>query len=62
MAQTELLGLKAISEKTNLTPTSIMRYVSQGMPHERSFKGTRKVLKFDEEKVNQWIELQRTGK
>jgi len=56
------LGLKAICTKLGLSATTVMRYTANGMPFEYDFKGTRKVLKFDESKVNEWIELQRGGK
>lgn len=56
------LGLKAMSLKLGVASTTVMRYASNGMPFEYDFKGTRKVMKFDETKVNEWIELQRRGK
>lgn len=56
------LGLKAICEKTGLSATSIMRYIDQGMPHYIDYKGTRKVYKFLELEVNEWIKSKREGK
>lgn len=62
MEEKAWLGLKEISKKKKWSQMTTCRYADQGMPFEYAFKGTRKVMKFNEEDVDKWIQSQREGK
>lgn len=56
----EILSAYELADRVGCKPVTIYDWVKRGLPYTTTYKGLRKVMQFDYEKVIQWIQEQKT--